>query len=180
MKKRTVYQIEPRSLWAGLAIAFMAMSFILRLYWAAGESFEPGRLAMHVILPLSANVIFILCVLLWGKKAVWTTFIPALMGVVFFVIKALGFPSMTHTVLCICLYALVAVLYGLTVFGVLPTKKLLIPLFGLPLLYHIFVEDLIQHREVYVLSDWLQEFSVLCIMACLLCLSIGLEKAETR
>lgn len=180
MKNRTVYQIEPSSFWAVLAVAFMVLSFILRLYWATGESFEPERLGVHVILPLSANVIFILCVLLWGKKAVWTTFIPALMGVLFFVIKALGFPSLTHTVLCICLYALVAVLYGLTVFGILPTKKLLIPLFGLPLLYHIFVEDLIQHREVYVLSDWLQEFSVLCIMACLLCLSIGLEKAESR
>lgn len=178
MRRTTVYEIDTKGLWARLSALFMALSLALRLYWAWGAEPEGARVVIHLLLPATANILFAFFVLCYGKKAVWTTFIPALMGVVFFIIKALGFPSIIHTVLCICLYLLVAVLLGLTLFGFIPTKKLLIPLFGLPMVYHIFVEDLIQNREVYTTANWLQEFSVLCIMASLLCLSIGLEKRE--
>ena len=85
------------------------------------------------------------------------------------------------TVLCLCLYALVAVLYTATVTGRVPTQKLLWPLFALPLLYHIFVEDL----QLYVFAEppvpyfeWLPEISVLLIMAGLLCVSLGLERRK--
>ncbi|MBQ4043277.1 MAG: hypothetical protein IJD06_04700 [Clostridia bacterium] len=68
------------------------------------------------------------------------------------------------------MYLAVLVLYSLTVWGVIVTKKLLYPLFGLPLLYHIFVEDM----QLYILADprppftdWLPEISVLCIMGAL-------------
>ena len=89
------------------------------------------------------------------------------------------FASKLHTVLCVMLYLLVLGLYSATVFGWLPTKNLLYPLFGLPLLYHIFVEDM----QLYVFArppvpyfEWLPEVSVLLIMAGLLCISVGLEQ----
>ena len=64
----------------------------------------------------------------------------------------------------------------LTVSGRIPTKKLLYPLFGLPLAFHLFVEDV----KNYVipgapLHAWLPEISVLMIMASLLCISVALE-----
>ena len=107
--------------------------------------------------------------------------VPVWMGCVFFAVKALGFPSMIHTILCLCLYALVAVLFGATVTGRVPTQIPLWFLFGLPMLYHIFVED----TQLYIFADppvpfleWLPEISVLMIMAALLSISVALEKRD--
>ena len=47
----------------------------------------------------------------------------------------------------ILLYLAVAVIYSGTVLGFIRTKWLLPPLFGLPFLYHIFVEDLAKLRD---------------------------------
>ena len=84
-----------------------------------------------------------------------------------------------HRLFCTLLYYAVLHLYILTVEGILPTKKLLYPLFGLPLCYHIFVEDM----QMYILAspkppfvEWLPEISVLCIMASLLAVSFAIRK----
>jgi hypothetical protein len=97
---------------------------------------------------------------------------------VFFAAKALTFPSLIHTVLCLCLYALVAALYTATVTGRVPTQKLLWLLFGLPMLYHIFVED--RQKLGWPLHDWLPELSVLCCMASLLCISLAMRKRKVE
>jgi len=102
--------------------------------------------------------------------------------VLFFFLKSFTFAAVIHTVLCILLYITVFVLYTLTIFGYIRTKLLLYPLFGLPLAYHIFIEDM----KLYILADppvpfveWLPELSVLCIMAALLSLSVGIQKRNT-
>ena len=86
-------------------------------------------------------------------------------GVLFFYLKAFTFAHWWHTLLCCILYTAVLLLYTLTVTGVIRTKLLLYPLFGLPFLFHLFVED----PPKYWLSglpffDWLPELSVLTIM----------------
>ena len=58
--------------------------------------------------------------------------------------------------------------------GYVPTRKLLWPLFGLPLLYHIFVED--TQKIGWPLHDWLPEVSVLCCMASLLKFKLSIPK----
>ena len=76
------------------------------------------------------------------RKAFFVSVLPVLLGVVFFIIKSLTFESKIHMVLCVLLYLVVAVLYTGTVTGSIGTKWLLPPLFGLPFIYHVFVEDL--------------------------------------
>jgi len=132
---------------------------------------------------VAAAVIFVVAVLFFGERMPQLTVISVGMGVFFFVVKAFTFPSLTHTVLCVILYTAVLVLYSLTVFGVIKTKYLLYPLFGLPLLYHIFVEDM----QIYILADprppvreWLPEISVLCIMASLLSISVSMKRQEEK
>ena len=120
---------------------FMAASAVLRIVWAAGEALSSAVFWLQVVLPLAANVSFIVILLRDSRDRLYRSAIPVWLGCVFFAVKALGFPSRLHTVLCLCLYALVAVLFTATVTGRVPTQKLLWPLFGLPLLYHIFVED---------------------------------------
>ena len=170
---RTHYYIEPRSVLVRTAAGLLALSIALRLAWCLGW---PGQLAgsrlyLHALLPLASCGLFLLCLMRFGRTRLWLSFFPAFLGVLFFLLKAASF-SWLHRLLCTLLYLAVAV------FGVAPIRKLLIPLFGLPLAYHIFVEDLILHRAVYTAAQWLQEGSVLCIMASLLCISLAMQEQK--
>jgi len=71
------------------------------------------------------------------------------------------------------------VLYSCTVFGIVKTKWFLVALFGLPFLYHIFVEDLAALRDTanpVSFADGMQEMGVLCILLGLLFLSLSMKK----
>lgn len=183
-KKKIRYHIEPDGVLTRAAVCFMAVSMALRAVWCLlwrGEASEAG-LVVHALLPLCACALFIVCLLLCGRRALWLSFFPLLVGVVFFILKAADF-VWWHEILCTLLYLLVAALYGAAVFSVLPVRNLLVPLFGLPLLFHIFVQDMILQREKMTASLWLQEGSVLCIMAGLLCVALamrGEEKPRSR
>lgn len=179
MKKRIRYYIEPDGVLTRAAVSFMALSMVLRAVWCMlwpGQAAEAG-IIVHVVLPLCACALFIVCLMLCGKRALWLSFFPALAGVVFFTLKAVSF-VWWHQLLCTLLYLLVAALYGAAAFSLAPVKKLLIPLFGLPLLFHIFVEDLVLRQERMTVAELLQEGSVLFIMAGLLCVSLALRGEE--
>ena len=178
--KDSPYRIPKSSPAALLSLFFMGAAGGIRiLYFCLMPMPAMVCLLVHLVLPLAAVVWFILAVLLRGEtKPQWTAG-AVLIGIVFFILKSFTFASVLHTVLCILLYLTVLVLYSLTIFGRIPTKGLLYPLFGLPLLYHIFVEDM----QIYILADppvpfveWLPEISVLCIMASLLSVSFALQK----
>ncbi|MCF2664591.1 prepilin peptidase [Oscillibacter valericigenes] len=175
MKKKTVYWVPKIGVLTVLAALFMAASAVLRLIWAGGETgVTRGLFWFQIVLPLLANVSFEIILFRDGRDRLYRTAVPVWLGCVFFAVKALGFPSMIHTILCLCLYALVAFLFTATVTGYVGTQKLLWPLFGLPMLYHIFVED--TQKVGWPLHDWLPELSVLCCMAALLCLSLAMKK----
>ena len=65
-----------------------------------------------------------------------------------------------------------------TLLGLLPTKKLLYPLFGLPLAFHIVTDLLEQVQMPLPLWNWMPELSVLCIMAGLFCLTFGMKTEQ--
>ncbi len=176
---RIKYTTDRKSVSAFTAVIFMTLSAIIRIIYFAFSCNDIFTLLTQFVLPVRAAVIFILVIIFFGKEKPQLTFIPVILGVIFFMIKAFTFASQIHTVLCLILYTGVLVLYGLTIFGIIKTKYLLYPLFGLPLLYHIFVEDM----QLYILAkpavpffEWLPEISVLCIMAALLCVSIALKR----
>jgi len=176
MKNRSVYWLPRLNVPVILSALLMLASGVVRLVWACGvENASRGLFWIQMVLPLLANVTFIIILFRDGKDRLYRTAIPVWLGCVFFAVKSLGFASMIHTVLCLCLYALVAVLYTATVTGRVPTQKLLWPLFGLPLLYHIFVED---RGRNWAAGELLQEISVLCCMAALLCLSLAMKKKK--
>ena len=173
------YSLQIQNRFTVLGLSMMAVSVLIRCVYFAVEGGSTGLLIVHLLLPVLAALTFFF-VVLRGQPAEYTA-LGVLFGVVFFIIKAFTFESKLHTTLCVILYLTVLTLYTATVFGLIPTKKLLYPLFGLPLLYHIFVEDM----QIYILADhpvpyfqWLPEISVLLIMAGLLCISLGLERKE--
>ena len=81
------------------AIIFMALSAVFRIVGCWGKWDEPFFAATQIALPLMCNILFILCLVLLGKKALWLTVVPVILGVVFFIIKSFTFDSWLHTVL---------------------------------------------------------------------------------
>ena len=175
MRKKTVYWVPKLGALALLSMLFMACSALVRVVWACGEpALSRAVFWFQVVLPLAANVVFVLTLLESHRDRLYRTAIAVWMGCVFFAVKALGFPSLAHTVLCLGLYALVAALYTATVTGRVPSQVPLWFLFGLPMLYHIFVED--TRKVGWPVHDWLPEISVLCCMASLLLVSLTMKK----
>lgn len=177
------YSVSRHNIFVKLSAILMAMSALLRLigYWGFWANKDATFIYTQIALPVLCNVLFIIIVLYMGKRLFSLTAIPVLLGVVFFIIKALGFDSILHTILCILLYILVAMLYTGTVFGVIRTKWLLVPLFGLPFVYHILVEDrntLLANEHAMSLAEWLPEISVLCIMLALLLITFAMKKRD--
>ncbi|MBE6809284.1 MAG: hypothetical protein E7524_07435 [Ruminococcaceae bacterium] len=177
--KKSPYIIPKENAFSIISVICMAVCIALRIFYYAVKGFNAFEFLTLLFLPLLSAVIFIAVVLFWGRSHAAATSVSVALGVIFFIIKAFSFDSALHTALCIILYIAVLLIYSLTVFGIIPTKKLLYPLFGLPLLYHIFVEDM----KLYVLAkppvpflEWLPEISVLLIMAGLLSVSAALKK----
>lgn len=176
---RIKFYVERQGSWTQAAVILMLLSAAFRLIGCWGLWGDPSFAATQIALPLCCNVLFILTLLLLGKHLFWATSLPVLLGVVFFIIRSFGFESWLHMVLCIMLYLLVAVLYTATAFGVVRSKWPLVPLFGLPLLYHLFVEDLAALRDTETplsFSAGMQEMSVLCVLLALLCTAFAMKK----
>lgn len=177
--KKSPYIIPKGNAFSIISVICMAVCIALRIFYYSVKGFNAFEFFTLLLLPLLSAVIFITVVLFWGHSHAAATSVSVALGVIFFIIKAFSFDSAVHTTLCIILYIAVLLIYSLTVFGIIPTKKLLYPLFGLPLLYHIFVEDM----KLYILAktpvpflEWLPEISVLLIMAGLLSVSAALKK----
>ncbi len=182
MKKEKIrFYVEPKGFPAQCAVILMALAIVFRLVGCWGMWTDRFFAVTQIALPVASGLLFIVMVLLLGKHALWTTSLPVLMGVAFFIIKSFGFESKLHTALCILLYLLVAILYVFTVCTLIRTKWLLVPLFALPFLYHVFVEDLAALRDTahpVTFPAGMQEVSVLCIMLALLFLSLGIRKKK--
>jgi len=166
--------------WAILAMVFMIASVVVRLVYYVPEALQGFDWWVYMGIPSFAAGWLVLAIPLWGRKTLLPTCISVFGGVFFFIVKAFTFPHLWHTCLCICLYLAVLILYSLTVTGIIPTRKLLYPLFGLPLAFHLFFEDV----KNYIIPkaplwDMLPEISVLCIMAGLLCLSFAMEEKKS-
>lgn len=178
---RVHYYIDTKKPAVRCAVCFFALSFVLRLCWCIiwPKNVEGMRLYTYALLPLLACLLAVLFLLLFGRGRLYLTFIPVALGVLFFIIKSTTF-LWWHQVLCTLLYLLVAGLYGVVVFGIFPVRKLLIPLFGIPLAFHVLVEDPFFHLGEYGAPQWVQEGSVLCIMAGLLLISLSMRELEER
>lgn len=168
--------VDPASPWGLTALGFMALSLVIRLVYYLPEGLLGFDWWVYVGIPGGASVWFFVALPLWGRRTLLPTCVSVLGGVFYFIVKAFTFAHWWHTALCCLLYLAVLVLYCLVVLGRLP-KLLLYPLFGLPLAFHLFVEDVINYVIPRApLHSWLPEISVLAIMASLLALSIAMKQ----
>ncbi len=177
--KNGKFYVERSSFGVQAMVILLALSVVFRIIGCWGLWNDRNFAILQIALPVLSALLMIASVELFGKRALWVSFLPVLLGAVFFIIKSLGFESLLHTILCIVLYVAVIVLYFCTVFNILPTKWVLVLLFGLPFLYHIFVEDLAALRDTenpVSFAAGMQEMGVLCIMLGLFFLSLSMKK----
>lgn len=175
------YSVSKRNFFAKLAVFLMLLSALCRFlgYWGFWSNQKPGFMIFQIALPILCNLLFAAVVMYAGRRFFSLSFIPVILGVMFFIIKAFGFDSILHTILCICLYLAVAFIYTATVFGIIRTKWLFVPLFGLPLAVHIYMDrELIAPGAAVQLDVLLPEMSVLCIMAALLVICFAMKKRD--
>lgn len=126
----------------------------------------------QIVLPLTANLLFFLCLLLDRPRL---SSVPVGLGVLFFVLKSLTFESLLHTLLCIALYCTVLLIWMLTVFGALKKRVFAFLVFALPLAEHI-ASDISELANGADISGYLPELSVLCIMASLAVAALSTQK----
>lgn len=173
------YSVSKKNFFIKLAAFFMLLSALCRFlgYWGFWSNQKVGFMIFQIALPIACNLLFAAIILYAGKRFFTLSFIPVILGVMFFIIKAFTFDSILHTILCICLYLAVAFIYTATVFGVIRTKWLLAPLFGLPLAVHIWLDrELIAPGSAVKLDVLLPEISVLCIMLALFLTCFAMKK----
>ena len=99
---------------ARICAALVLASAAVRLAWfllAHGAGTDAYTAIVHLALP-ELSCILLAVFILRGALRLCT--IPVGLGCLFFVLKALSFPSRLHTVLCCILYALVLTLYAAT------------------------------------------------------------------
>lgn len=175
MKRRLEVTISQKSPAVILSGVLMLLSAGVRLGYYLPRQNDGFTLWVLLWMPVAAAALYLAGLLLGGSRAKAGAIAATAVGVTFFILKALRFTPI-HRNLCILLYCTVLCLFTATLLGLLPTKKLLYPLFGLPFLYHLLVED----PPAYLFSglpvrEWMPEISVLCIMAALFSLSVGLR-----
>ena len=121
--KRSEFYIKRDTPAAYLSLFFMAASAIIRVIYYSVTPMTPLIFWVHFVNVIAAAVVFGIAVIFFGECCPQLTAIPVLMGVIFFMVKAFTFETMTHTVLCLILYSAVLVLYSLTIFGIIRTKS---------------------------------------------------------
>lgn len=174
--KRRLY-VERDGFWTEASMLFMALAIVFRLIGSIGRWEDTHYLITQVALPVFSGLLFLLCLLLAGQKAFWTTVIPVVLGVVFFIFRIMGVENEWQMVACIALYVVIAVLYALT-FSHLGLKWVLAAILALAFLYHVVIEDvpvLMDLENPVSFVDGMQEMSVLGIILSLLCVSLAMK-----
>ena len=110
--KKRLY-VEPDGFWTEASMLFMALAMVFLLIGSIGRWEDLHYLITMVALPIASGLLFLLCLLLVGKRAFWTTVIPVVIGVAYFVFRAIGLPAEWQVVAQIVLCVAVVVIYAM-------------------------------------------------------------------
>ena len=174
--KRRLY-VEKDGFWTEASMLLMGLAMVFLLIGSIGRWEDLHYLITMVALPVCSGLLFLLCLLLFGKRAFWTTVIPVVAGVVYFVFRIMDMENELIKVGFIAFYVVIVVLYAM-VFSHGKLKWLLAAVLLGIFAYRIGVKDLpvLMDREnpVSFLAG-MDEMSVLGILLSLLFLSFAMK-----
>ena len=173
--KKKLY-VERDGFWTEASMLLIALAVVFRVIGSIGRWEDTRYLLTQVALPVFSGLLFLLCLLFLGKKAFWSTVIPVVLGVVFFIFRIMGVENEWQMVGCIVLYVVLAVLYAMS-FSIPKLKWALAGILALAFLYHVIedIPELMDLENPVSFVDGMQEMSVLGIMLSLFCVSIAMK-----
>ncbi len=176
--KKKLY-VERDGFWTEAAMVFSALAMVFLLIGSIGRWDDKRFLSTQVALPIFCGLLLVLCLLLFGKRAFWTTVVPVAMGVVFFIFRAMNMENEWLRGCWIIVYLVIMVLYAM-VFSYPKLKWALALVLLAVLAYHIGVQDLPKLMDLenpVSFVDGMEEMSVLGIILTMLFLSLAMKSS---
>ena len=84
------FYTERNSFGVQAMIILMALSVAFRVIGCWGLWSDRSFALAQIALPIGSALLLIAFVWLFGRRALWTTFIPVILGAVFFIVKSVG------------------------------------------------------------------------------------------
>lgn len=173
--------IERSSIFSTLAAVFMGLAIVFRLieYWGFWhDGMQNFTFYTQMLLPVLGSALYLLLLVIGGRKALWLSMIPTCMLCLFFIIHAFSF-EWWRMISYILIYLVLAAVYILTVTSRPRMQWLLILLSLLPPAYQLGVEA----RELFqsgksTASDWVAQLGILCLMLGMLIVSLGMRRVK--
>lgn len=186
MKAKTAAAIDKTSGFARNAVIFLAIAVLFRGLGVVQRigMLDGYCLVTELILPVVFCVLLLVCVLTCGKRFLWISLLPMLFGSLFFISRALSSdhilgitPGAWEILIRIFIYLVVSLFYSAAVLSDYRVKWLLIPAFGLGIVYHLVFEDypaLFRGEVPITFSNAMMELSILFLLLGLLFVSLSL------
>lgn len=188
MKNPVKYFLNPKNFFTIAAAICMILAAACRCVGIIPQLKElpQEEIITRLALPVGACLLYAASVAFCGKKAIWVSIIPLIIGVLFFILRVFtddnisGQPlGMINILLSLLIYIVITVVYTATVTGAIRTKFILAGIILLPLAYHAGVEDYSAIKLMGNSLTWsamLMEAGILLIMLGLFFTALGLKK----
>lgn len=171
--------VERDGFWTEAAMLLMALAMVFRLIGSIGRWDDLHYMSTQVALPVFGGLLFLLCLLFFGRRAFWTTVIPVVAGVVFFIFRVMGLENEWEKVGWIAFYVVIVVFYTMS-FSLPKLKWLLAAFLLLAMAYHIGLKDLPRLMDLenpVSFVEGMDEMSVLGAILSLLFVSFAMKTA---
>lgn len=139
--KKTKFWIDRYSFFAGASITCMIFAVIYRLLGSIPNYADRNFIVFELAVPVACALLYIICIVFFGKKGFWLSFIPILIGCVYLIFKSFSLENNILIIACVFATLAVAVLYTSTVFGAINTKWIIVFVIIVPLIVNIVLRD---------------------------------------
>ena len=178
------YVVPRKGLLITCAYLLIGLSVLFRLigYWGFWQHITSATYT-QVFLPILCAVLLIIFLPVFANRGLWMTSIPIVFTAVFLILETAPIKVWWIKAVSILLYIVVSIIYTMTVFGKIPSKWPLVIVIGVPLVYHLAVQDrssLIEAADPDVLINWMPEISAMCFILALLMITLAMVKKVTH
>lgn len=178
-QERIKFYVEKNGFWTHYATVLLVLAAVFQFLACWGLWNDRTVLLTQMLLPCASYLLFALLLTFFGQAALWTTALPYLAGIAFCGGQVWFTEDRLLLILTLVYCVVATVLYLCTVFCLIHTKWLLVPLFGLPFLYRAFYRDvlLLQHNgESVSFAAGMREMSLLLVLLALTFTALGMKK----
>ena len=185
IKKETKlrYRVSQRNFFTRLTwiLLGLAIVFTLMANWGFWSVDDQYFIYLQIVLPVVSCLLYMLIINHMGEKGFFLTSIPVMLGAAYLIICSASSGKPLHSILMIALCIVVTMCYIMTVFGLIRSKWMLLPIFILPLAYRIFIEDkelFFSGKGSFELNDLLPELGVLCMLCAMIFIVFAMKKRD--